>query len=147
MPADRPNILIITTDQQRADSLGCASHPQLRTPHTDRLAAEGVHLTRAVTVSPLCMASRISFLTGQYPHNHQVWWNRGEVADSEVSLFRLLQGGGYSTAHIGKGHYCSFRGEGSRAARSDRDRYMHGLGFDYVHEIYGNGAIHRRTPT
>ena len=64
MTDNRPNILIITTDQQRADSLGCAGYPQLRTPHMDRLAADGVHLIRAITVSPLCMALRISFLTG-----------------------------------------------------------------------------------
>ena len=100
MSSDRPNILILATDQQRADSLGCAGHPQVRTPNMDRLAAEGVRFTRAITVSPLCMPSRISFVTGQYPHNHHVWWNRGDVAEGDVSLFRLLRAGRYRTAML-----------------------------------------------
>ena len=70
-----PHILFILTDQQRADCMGCASHPLLQTPQMDRLAAEGVHFTNCFTTSPLCVPARLSLATGLYPHNSNLWQN------------------------------------------------------------------------
>ncbi|MBM4083966.1 MAG: hypothetical protein FJ272_04175, partial [Planctomycetes bacterium] len=66
MPPSKPNILLLFTDQQRADALGCAppisgqGRSVVRTPHLDKLAAEGVRFSHAVTPQPICIAARYS---------------------------------------------------------------------------------------
>jgi arylsulfatase A-like enzyme len=138
----RPNILILMTDQQRADCLSCAGHPQLRTPNMDRLCAEGVRFSRALTSSPLCMPARASFICGRHVHNHGMWGNRGELAAGDESFFRCLQEAGYTTAHIGKSHYWQ-HGSGHT---DERIPYMQARGFDYVDEIGGPLATqHQRS--
>jgi len=82
----QPHIVILMTDQQRADSLGCAGHPQLRTPNIDRIAREGIRFTQATTVSPICMSARASFASGVYPHNHGVWANQGELPATDETF-------------------------------------------------------------
>src|ERR687892_182684 len=99
-----PSFLFITTDQHRADGLGCYGNPVVRTPHLDRLAAEGVRLTRAYVNNPLCMPSRATLLTGRYPRGHRVWCNGVALPASEVPFPRLLAEAGYATAAIGKMH-------------------------------------------
>jgi choline-sulfatase len=72
---ERPIILILMTDQHRAESLSCAAHPIVQTPNIDRLAAEGLRFSRAYAASPVSMPARSSFLTGLYCHNHGQWGN------------------------------------------------------------------------
>ena len=62
----RPNILLLYTDQQRRDSLGCYGNPLARTPHLDGLAVEGVRFEHFYVQNPVCSPSRMSLLTGQY---------------------------------------------------------------------------------
>lgn len=132
-----PNILILMTDQQRADCLGCAGHPVLRTPHMDRIAAEGVRFSQATTVSPVCMPARASFVNSLYPHNHGMWGNHGQMPAEDETFFHHLQHAGYCTAHIGKSHYYDHRsGEHMR----DHEPYMHARGIEHVHETTGPWA-------
>ncbi|MFO7957342.1 MAG: sulfatase-like hydrolase/transferase [Candidatus Brocadiia bacterium] len=133
MSKKRPNILILMTDQQRADCLSCAGHPQLRTPNMDRIAAEGVRFSHACTDSPVCMPARHSFISGHRVHRHGVWSNGGELPADYESFFRRLQTAGYYTAHIGKSHYYP---HGDLHMR-DREPWMHERGFDHVDEIGG----------
>jgi arylsulfatase A-like enzyme len=72
MVPQRPNILLLMTDQQRPDSLGCYGDPVAITPNLDRLAAEGVLFENCYVQNPLCCPSRYSILTGRYPHAHRV---------------------------------------------------------------------------
>ena len=67
-PAKRPNILLITSDEQRADAVGWAD-PRIRTPHLDALAGRGIVFDRAYTVNPVCTPARCSMLTGHRPMN------------------------------------------------------------------------------
>ena len=60
----RPNVLVLMTDQQRFDAMSCAGNHEIRTPHLDALAASGVRFTQAVTPTPVCVAARMSFITG-----------------------------------------------------------------------------------
>ena len=136
MAEPRPNILILMPDQMRADCMGCARHPQIETPHMDRLAAEGMRFTHGCTVSPLCMPARASFISGLYVHNHDMWANAGQLAPEDDSLFQRLQAAGYHTGHVGKSHYYEHRAFHMR----DREPYMHARGFDYVHETTGPWA-------
>ena len=62
------NVIFIITDQQRADHLGCAGNPILKTPNLDRLASEGVRFNSAYVANPMCMPNRCSIMTGQYPN-------------------------------------------------------------------------------
>jgi arylsulfatase A-like enzyme len=131
--AERPNILILMTDQQRADCLSAVGHPQLRTPNTERIAASGVLFTQAATVSPVCMPARASFVNSLYPHNHGMWRNRGCMQPEDDTFFQHLQGAGYCTALIGKSHYYA-HGKGHMA---DYLPYMYARGLEYVHEVTG----------
>lgn len=136
MSADRPNVLILMTDQQRADCMGCAGHPVLQTPNIDRIASEGLRFSHACTSSPICMPARASFISGLHPHNHNMWHNSGRLPEGEESLFRRLQQAGYRTAHTGKSHYYAHSGQHLR----DEEPYMHARGFDDVHETTGPWA-------
>src|SRR5688572_7299055 len=73
--ADRPNIVLIFTDDQRADLMSIAGHPFLKTPNIDRIGAEGALFTNFFVTTPLCSPSRASFLTGQYAHTHNIRGN------------------------------------------------------------------------
>ena len=71
----RPNFLLISTDQQRADHLGCYGARVLRTPSIDSLAARGIRFDRAYVSSPVCMPNRASLVTGRMPSLHGVRHN------------------------------------------------------------------------
>lgn len=68
----RPNLVFILTDNQGAWTLGCYGNPDIRTPHIDRLAAEGIRFTRALSCNPVCSPTRATFLTGLIPSQHGV---------------------------------------------------------------------------
>ena len=97
------NVLFLITDQQRADHLGCAGNPILKTPNLDRLASEGVRFTSAYVVNPMCSPNRASILTGLYPKRHiRV---PGVNLDINIPTFSdALRKGGYATKAIGKMH-------------------------------------------
>jgi choline-sulfatase len=131
----KPNILILMTDQQRADCLSCAGHPQLKTPNMDRIASEGIRFTQAATVSPVCMPARSSFINSLYPHAHGMWENSGYVMPGGPNLFKSLGEAGYLTAHVGKSHY--FRHGSATGHLRLYEPYLLELGLEYVHETTG----------
>ena len=98
-------ILLVTTDQQRYDTLGCNGGTLARTPVVDRLAAEGVRYERAVPQSVVCMPSRSTILTGQHPTTHGVWMNGVPLPVDAPSVADVLHGAGYRTGLIGKAHF------------------------------------------
>ena len=103
-PATRPNVLVVLTDDQRWDAMGCAGHPFLKTPNIDRLAAEGVRFKKAFCTTSLCSPSRASILSGLYAHTHKVRDNFTEFPESLPSFPKRLQQFGYETAYLGKWH-------------------------------------------
>lgn len=134
MAAGRPHILILMTDQQRADCLSCAGHPIVRTPNMDRLAKEGMRFARAYTTSPICLPARSSFLSGLFCHNHGQWENVGHLPPNADTYLRHLKRAGYHTAHVGKSHlYHHEAGHHLNEARP----FMRRLGWDDVLETTG----------
>ena len=101
----RPNVLLVITDQQRADSLACAGHPAARTPNIDALAASGVRLARAFTTHPTCTPSRGAIFTGRYPSSHGARMTGMILPESERMLPAILRERGYDTALFGKPHF------------------------------------------
>ena len=108
-PADTPrrrNILFITTDQQRYDSLGCNGGTVARTPVVDRLAAEGITYRRAYNQNTVCMPARSTMLTGQYVRTHGVVANGIPLPLDAPSVAQYLaDAAGYRTALLGKAHF------------------------------------------
>ncbi len=101
-----PNVVFVLTDDQRADAVGF--HPNsllgIKTPHIDRLAAEGARFDNMFVTTSLCSPSRASFLSGTYTHTHGVYDNFTDYPHALRSFPLLLQKAGYQTAYVGKWH-------------------------------------------
>ena len=102
--APRPNILYILCDDLRPAALGAYGSPHVKTPHIDRLAAEGVRFANAFCTTSLCSPSRASLLTGLYAHKHGVRDNFTELPASLPHWPARLRDAGYATAYVGKWH-------------------------------------------
>jgi arylsulfatase A-like enzyme len=102
--SDRPNILFFLVDDQRDDTLGCAGHPILKTPHIDGLAARGVRFRNAFVTTSICAASRASIFAGLYERTHGYTFGTGPMrrGDLEPSYPYLLRRAGYRTGFAGK---------------------------------------------
>jgi arylsulfatase len=152
MPADRPNILFVFTDQQRADTLGVLN-PVMRTPVMDRLCAEGTTFTRAYTPVPVCVPARCSLIFGQYAHHTGCYENRDampEVTAERPTFMSALGEAGYQAHGVGKMHFTpdrhALRGFKSRdhseegIGGPDTDDYLaflHRNAYDHVHDVNG----------
>ena len=108
--SDRPNILVILTDQQRSDSLACYGNVFVRSPNLDRLASEGVRFLDAFTPFPLCTPARASLWTGTYPHLHDIMDcvygidDAFERSPAPTMVFERLSETGYLVGYFGKWH-------------------------------------------
>lgn len=106
LAADRPNVLLILTDDQGYGDFGIHGHPFLQTPSLDQLARQGVQFERFY-VNSFCAPTRAGLLTGRWPLRtgcHGVTHNRESMRAEEVTIAELLQQNGYRTACIGKWH-------------------------------------------
>lgn len=109
MPEQRPNILLIMTDQQRGDCLGIDGHPVLQTPYLDWIAASGVRFNHAYSACPICLPARRTVLTGRKPSGHGVFVNNNEAPLPFPTMAGELQRAGYQTHLIGKSHWGSIQ--------------------------------------
>jgi len=100
----QPNILVIMTDQQRFDSLGCYGAHWIQTPHLDKLAEEGTLFENCYVNNPICTPSRASMLTGKPLPEHGVTHLHDVLPQDEVLFTERLQNLGYATALFGKLH-------------------------------------------
>ena len=133
VPAERPNIIFILTDDQRADTLGCMGNPVIQTPHIDQLAEEGVLFENASITSAICTPSRICYFLGQYERRHGVNFNSGTAVSQTAwkqSYPVILREAGYFTGYVGKNH-----------APIGNDGYSSGVmedSFDYWYASHGH---------
>jgi arylsulfatase len=101
---NKPNILLISADQMRADAMGCAGNPVI-TPNIDQLAAEGTLFERAYCVNPVCTPSRVAIFTGRYPHCTGAWSIGVSLNEEEITLCDHLKPLGYRCVANGKMHF------------------------------------------
>jgi arylsulfatase A-like enzyme len=106
-PRQRPNLLVLVTDDQRWDQLSCADAPiipQLETPHLDSLAARGVYFRNAFATTPICAVSRASIMTGRYVSTHGMNHFRTSLdpATLRKTYPAVLKQHGYRTGMLGK---------------------------------------------
>jgi N-acetylglucosamine-6-sulfatase len=105
--AGRPNVVILLADDLRWDMAGCTGNPYARTPHVDRLAAEGCLFENAFATTGVCAPSRAGFLTGKHGHQcgvPQIIPRNNTFLLNETPFPALLHEAGYYSAHIGKWH-------------------------------------------
>ncbi|MGN7356649.1 sulfatase family protein [Paenibacillus sp. SAF-054] len=101
---EKPNILLITTDQQHWNTIG-ALNPEIHTPNLDRLVREGTTFTRAYCPNPTCTPSRASIITGMYPSQHGAWSLGTKLMESVHTVGEDFVEHGYRTALVGKAHF------------------------------------------
>ncbi len=134
-------ILFITTDQQRYDTLGVNGGTLARTPVLDALAREGIRYERCQPTSVVCMPSRASMLTGQFPSTHGAWMNGVPLAIDAPSVAENLHDAGYATALIGKAHFEPFMDPFGRFAENS----LASLGIPTIEQPWFDGrrGVHR----
>lgn len=101
---DRPNLILLVTDDHPFDAMGCAGHPILSTPNMDALAERGTRFTHAFVTTPICAASRASLFSGRYERSHGYTFGQPALADDIVhqSYPSLLRQAGYRVGFVGK---------------------------------------------
>ncbi|MEQ9198656.1 MAG: sulfatase-like hydrolase/transferase, partial [Rhodospirillales bacterium] len=106
----RPNILLITSDMQRADCFGRFEKRGVRAPHVEMLAESGTRFSSCITPSPICMPARASILTGLLPLTHGLYDNGIDLSPemSDRGFAGTLGRAGYRTGFIGKAHFSTF---------------------------------------
>lgn len=146
--AKRPNVLVVLADQWRWEAFGYAGNRDVSTPNLDRLAAQGVSVTHAVSGMPVCSPMRASFLTGQRPLTHGVFLNDVPLSRKAPTVGTVFRDHGYQTGYIGKWHV---DGNG-RSAFTPADR-RHGFEFwralecthNYSNSFYYADSPERKT--
>ena len=150
---EKPNFIIIMPDQHRADIMGCAGNPLVKTPNLDRLASEDVRFTNTVTQSPLCVPARAAHLLGRYVHELGTYSNSTYIHDKcpeliPHSFLNILKNIGYETVDIGKMHFVRHKSKGHGARIEGKDfsevdhvknhiPQMKEMGFNEVQEVGG----------
>jgi arylsulfatase A-like enzyme len=147
----KPNILLIFTDQQRADTIHALGNAVIRTPNLDRLYTSGTAFTSAYTPSPVCVPARCSMLYGQYPPQTKCYDNNFPMpVDGRPSFVEILTRAGYRTHGIGKCHYTpdlhALRGFQTREKQEeivfspevdDYLKFLHAAGYGYITDPHG----------
>jgi arylsulfatase A-like enzyme len=138
-PAPRPNVILIFSDDHGHADLGAQGvDPDVRTPHLDQLAREGVRFVNGYVSAPQCTPSRAGVLTGRYQQRFGVERNdQGPLPTAELTIAERLKAAGYVSGQVGKWHLARGHGPGSDANERDADLVSptspfqpHGNGFD-----------------
>lgn len=135
---------MVYADQMRSDCMGCSGNPDVKTPHLDRMAMEGVKFNQAFTSYPLCTPFRASLLTGRYAHQTGVYSNHFPIPVDQPSLATSLKTVGYQPGYIGKWHLYGGPKPGFVPPGPDRMGFDHFVGYNRGHQ-YMDAVYYRDT--
>jgi arylsulfatase A-like enzyme len=124
--SERPNIILIITDQQRYDTINALGYPYVDTPNLDRLVREGVTFENCFITAPSCAPARASLFTGYFPHTTGIHKNGDSWTRSWVEM---LNDSGYHCINVGKMHTSPFEtplGFHERYVVENKDRFLEG---------------------
>jgi arylsulfatase A-like enzyme len=130
---DKPNLILIYSDDHGWADLGIQGSDQdIRTPHLDAMARDGVRFTRGYVTAPQCVPSRAGVLTGRYQQRFGVEDNnKGPLPLAELTIAERLKAAGYVTGQVGKWHLDLVGGKkGDKLLRSSKEFMPHAQGFD-----------------
>ncbi|MCC2685521.1 MAG: arylsulfatase, partial [Paenibacillaceae bacterium] len=135
--AEQHNILFLFADQLHAFALGCMGHPQVKTPHLDKLAAQGVLFHNMYSCAPVCTPYRGTLFTGMYASQSGVERNVSALPAGVPTLADRLNEAGYRTSYVGKWH---LGGKGNIAVpRELRGGFQDFIGYqcynEYVQDV------------
>ena len=143
---ERPNVIIIYTDDQGSVDANCYGASDLETPNIDRLAATGVRFTQMLAPSAICSSSRAGLMTGRFPARAGVPSNvssekgHAGMPAEELTIAELLKTNGYATGHVGKWHLGYTTETMPNAQGFDHSfGHMGGCIDNYSHFFYWNG--------
>ena len=153
---NKPNVIVIYTDDQGAIDLGSYGAKDIYSPNLDKLAKEGTRFTQAYVAAPVCAPSRAALLTGKYPQNAGLSSNTSArpgshgLPSEQYTLAELFKDNGYSTGHIGKWHLGMSEASSPNAQGFDYsfghlrgciDNYSHYFYWEgpNIHDLYENG--------
>jgi arylsulfatase A-like enzyme len=142
--ATKPNVIVLIADQWRAQAFGFAGDPNVKTPNFDRLTAEGVRFTHAVSGVPVCSPTRASLLTGQRALTHGVFINDVPLNPDATTIGKVFQQNGYDTGAIGKWHVDG-HGRQSFIPRERRQGFQYWKVLECTHN-YTNSIYYGDTP-
>jgi len=148
----QPNVIFVFADQWRAQDLGYNGNKQVKTPTIDKLAAESVVFSNAVSGCPVCSPYRASLITGQYPLKTGVFYNDKPLNPDAVSIAKVYKKAGYETGYIGKWHLNGHQpGEPTFESRQKFIPLERRQGFDFWQVLecthdYNNSFYYEDTP-
>ena len=147
---DRPNVLILFTDQQRHDTIAAAGHAHMISPNLDRLVREGALYTQAHSPNPVCIPARHNLLTGLTCRYHGYPSNWSRPMDARLpTLPRILSDGGYETRSVGKMHFIPprrhhgfdrmelMREVPQWREQDDYAMYLKSVGYGHIQNVHG----------
>src|ERR1700759_2038805 len=98
---NRPNVLYVRCDMERADSMGCYGDENAKTPTFDKFAAEGMRLDACISVTPVCCPYRATLMSGQYAHKNGMMSNGSKFKPTTKCLGETFRDAGYEMGYLG----------------------------------------------
>ncbi len=158
-PEDKPNVVLLFTDQQRHDTIGALGYDYMMTPNQDRLVREGCAFTHACSTNPVCIPARHNLLTGLYSRHTGMAVNESAVIPREIPrLPKILADNGYHCESVGKMHFRPARNHHGlhrmqlmqelfrNPADDDFAMYLRSEGLGHVRNIHGIRSLLYRQP-
>lgn len=134
LAADKPNVVYFIIDELAYFEQSHRGHPEMRTPHIDRLAAEGVRFTQCLAGGPVCAPTRCALLTGKHAGHMTVRRNNGfePLREGEETLGSVLKRAGYATGGFGKW------GNGGRGTSGVPEKHGFDVFFGYYDQVHAH---------